>query len=516
MKTALISVYNKAGITNFAQELINLGWNIIASGGTAKTLEQANIKVTDAADFVGGEAILGHRVVTLSREIHAALLSQDTPEDNAELKKLNIPKIDLVCVDLYPLEDEINNPSATCETVIDKTDIGGPTLIRSAAKGERIVVCDAADRGATIEWLKNGEKNKDKFISQMRAKAEGTVAKYCLESAKYHGEYNGAIGELNAPCKYGENPAQAPAGFYSTKKNDPLGLDQFKIIDENNQNQTLSCSYNTLCDIDRLLQTITHIAAGIDINKIKLSHIAIAAKHGNACGAAISDEPIDTIEKMVSGDTRAIFGGVVMLNFHLDKEGAEILLTYLADGGKRFLEVVVAPSFDEGAIKILKGKKGRCKIIVNPALKNLDKDSLDTQDRLRYVRGGFLMQPNYNYILDLIYSFDIKFLHKNLNFFLLLNLLHNSNGAYICIPDDLLESRSLYFLNFYLTDNTDSILNVKNYISIGEKSNINMFEGHFNLSHNSFININTNLHLKSKSVVNYSVVNDSVLSFLNL
>ena len=393
-KTALISVYNKNNISEFARELSDLGWNILASGGTADVLKQAGVKVKDVAEFVGGEAILGHRVVTLSREIHAALLSQDTKEDNAELKKLNIPKIDLVCVDLYPLEDEINNPGASKETVIEKTDIGGPTLMRSAAKGGRIVICDVDDRKQIIDWLKDGEQEND-FIFTLRAKAENIVAKYCLTSSKYHGDYEGTIGKLSLTCKYGENPSQAPAGFYSAETNDQLGLDKFKLIAGSN------LSYNSLCDIDRLLQTMTHITAGLDINKIKLPNVAIAAKHGNACGAAISDDPIDAIEKMISGDARAIFGGAVMLNFSLDKEKSEQLLSYLADGKKRFLEVVIAPSFDDDAIKILKRKNNSCKLVVNPALKNLNKESLDLQTRFRYVRGGFLAQPNYNYILNL-------------------------------------------------------------------------------------------------------------------
>jgi len=394
-KTALISVYNKEGIIDFAQELISLGWQIIASGGTASALQAASIPVQNVAELVGGDPILDHRVVTLSREIHAALLSRDTKEDNAELKKLNIPKIDLVCVDLYPLEDEINNPNATTETIIQKTDMGGPALLRSAAKGGRITICDPKDRQKTINWLKNNEPEKDKFISKMRAKTGSIVAKYCLSSAKYHGEYEGTIGKLHSTCKYGENPEQAPAGLYSAQTNDPLSLDKFKLITDNN------LSYNSLCDIDRLLQTITHIAAGLDINQIQLPHIAIAVKHGNACGASIGCDEQEVIEKMIAGDTRAIFGGAVMVNFKIDKDKAEHLLTYLADSGRRFLEIVVAPAFTDDAIKILKGKNNRCKLVVNPALESLDRNSLDSKTRLRYVRGGFLAQPNYKYILDL-------------------------------------------------------------------------------------------------------------------
>jgi len=145
MKTALISVYHKDGIVEFASELKKLGWNIVASAGTAKVLADAHIPVQDIAQFVGGGPILGHRVVTLSREIHAALLAKETLQDMAELERLDIPRIDLVCVDLYPLEEVIKSSGATVKSIIEMIDIGGPTLLRSAAKGGRIVICDPSD-----------------------------------------------------------------------------------------------------------------------------------------------------------------------------------------------------------------------------------------------------------------------------------------------------------------------------------------------------------------------------------
>src|SRR3989344_1889605 len=138
-KTALIAVSKKEGIEEFAQALYDMGWDLIASDGTCRHLAAHGIKSKNVAEIVGAP-ILGHRVVTLSREIHAALLAEDTPEDNAELERLGIPRIDLVYVDLYPLVEEIAKTERTILSVIEKTDIGGPTLLRSAAKGRRIVV----------------------------------------------------------------------------------------------------------------------------------------------------------------------------------------------------------------------------------------------------------------------------------------------------------------------------------------------------------------------------------------
>src|SRR3989344_790285 len=143
-RTALISVYDKTGIEDFAQGLADDDRQIYASGGTAERISQAGIEVTDVAELVGGEAILRHRVVTLSREVHAGILARDIDEDIAELEKHAIPRIDLVCVDMYPLREAIADPEATEESVIENTDIGGPTMLRAAAKGRRIVLSRAS------------------------------------------------------------------------------------------------------------------------------------------------------------------------------------------------------------------------------------------------------------------------------------------------------------------------------------------------------------------------------------
>jgi phosphoribosylaminoimidazolecarboxamide formyltransferase/IMP cyclohydrolase len=417
MKTALISVYNKEGIVEFAKELQDLGFRILASGGTAKVLSSAGIEAIDIASMVG-KPILDHRVVTLSREIYAGLLARDVKEDRAELDRLSIPWIDLVCVDLYPLEKEIakwnqetlTHPTGTLSqgerekmvaakaAVVEKTDIGGPTLLRAAAKGRRIVICDSADRLKVVEWLKNGEPEKQKFINKLCAKAEFVVANYCLNSARYHsiGIYDGICGEEISACKYGENAWQTPAGLFKTKDADLLSLSKFQLI------AGTGPSYNNWCDIDRLLQTITHIAAGFDVNFSKTSFIAVGVKHGNPCGAAVSDNPAEAIKKMLEGDLRAIFGGIVMLNFAIDKKLAGILLNHrMENDQRRLLDAIVAPAFSPEAILLLRRKGDKCRFLTNPALESLSKESLDRHFRFRYVRGGFLRQPNYTFILDL-------------------------------------------------------------------------------------------------------------------
>ena len=397
MKTALISVYNKEGIVEFAKQIQDLGFRILASGGTAKVLSDARLEVTDIATLVGGGPILGHRVVTLSREIHAGLLARHTEEDRKELERLNIPWIDLVCGDLYPLSEEIAKVGATQESVLDKTDMGGPAMLRSAAKGRRIVICDPADRVRVVEWLKAGELEKEKMINELCAKAEYIVADYCLTSARYHslGRLDGIMGAQILEAKYGENGWQTPAGLYESKA-DELSISKFKLV------AGTAPSYNNLADVDRLLQTITHIAAGFDANFGEVEKIAVGVKHGNPCGAAVAESPSDSIKEMLEGDLRAIFGGVVMVNFEIDESLAEVLLTHkMPQGQRRLLDGIIAPSFSQGAIDVLKRKGDKCRFLVNPALGHLSKDSLDNHNRFRYVRGGFLKQPNYNFVLNL-------------------------------------------------------------------------------------------------------------------
>ncbi|MCR4328367.1 MAG: hypothetical protein NUV53_02505 [Patescibacteria group bacterium] len=396
-KTALISVYHKEGIAEFAGELQKLGWDILASGGTAKHLTDAGIKVRDAA-FLVGEPILGHRVVTLSREVHAGLLARDMPEDRAELEKRGIIFIDLVCVDLYPLEEEIAKPNATRESIVEMTDIGGPAMLRSAAKGGRIVVSDPADRMKVIEWLRKNKYEDEGLVRELAAKAEFTVAQYCLMSASYHGggAYAGVLGHRAAECLYGENAWQKPAALYTNNTNDPLSLDNFTLV------EGTPLSYNNWCDTDRLLQTVTHIVAGFEQGFGEVPKIAVAVKHGNPCGAAYGSDSKKVLENMISGDPLAIMGGVVMTNFPVGVMEAETLANFgMKEGNRRLLDTVVAPEFEAAAIELLRRKKDKCRFVANENLSHVGIGLLDIHPRIRYVRGGFLRQPNYVFVPDM-------------------------------------------------------------------------------------------------------------------
>ena len=393
-RIALLSVSNKDGIVEFAEALVALDWLIYSTGGTAKVLKKAGVPVVDVETLVG-PAILDHRVATLSRELFGGILA-DYVEHLEEMEELGYRYIDLVCVDLYPLEKAIAKADATRESVIKDTDIGGPSLLAAGAKADRIVVCDPADRMGVIEWLKAGEPDRDIYVRWLAAKAYATDAAYRLHSARYHsgGRYEGMIGELVLEANYGENAWQTPAGLYTTCTGDPLGLDQFKLV------AGKPPSFNNLAEIDRQLQTMTHIAAGMESALHNAPFIAIGTKHGNPCGAAVSDDPAIALRNMVLGDPRAIFGGLVMVNFPIYEELAEILLTHGMDNGRRILDGIIAPAFTDSAVEMLERKGDKCRFLVNPALAGLGIDSLDTGTRLRYVRGGFLAQPNYTYTPD--------------------------------------------------------------------------------------------------------------------
>jgi phosphoribosylaminoimidazolecarboxamide formyltransferase/IMP cyclohydrolase len=209
-------------------------------------------------------------------------------------------------------------------------------------------------------------------------------------------------GEPALECKYGENGYQTPAALYSSGTDDPLALDRFEVV------QGTAPSYNNLCDLDRLVQTATHVAAGMDVNAGKVPFIAVAGKHGNPCGAATGDDSAMVVGQALEGDLRAVFGGLILLNSEVDETIAEVLMTHkMPEGARRLLDGIIAPGFTRGAVEMLERKGDKCRLLSNPSLRQLTRGSLDTARRFRYVRGGFLAQPNYTFVPDLM-SGDVE------------------------------------------------------------------------------------------------------------
>jgi phosphoribosylaminoimidazolecarboxamide formyltransferase/IMP cyclohydrolase len=191
---------------------------------------------------------------------------------------------------------------------------------------------------------------------------------------------------------YGENAQQTPARFEPDPDcDDSLSLARFELVAGS------APSYNNYCDLDRMLQTKTHLDAGLTENGLRVDYTAIAVKHGNPCGCGHSLPASEAIRAMVEGDLIAIHGGLVMLNFIVNEEHAEILLTHKSEGGRRLLDGIVAGGFDQGAIELLKRKKDKCRFLANPELMK-EVGNLDLHRRFRYVRGGRLTQPNYTYV----------------------------------------------------------------------------------------------------------------------
>lgn len=208
-------------------------------------------------------------------------------------------------------------------------------------------------------------------------------------------EFESLSGNLAYQCVYGENRWQKEAALYDSKPNDVLALPRFKHIDG------AVLSYNNWADIDRLLQTITHIAAVFEKNGMSVPCIAVGGKHGNACGADIGANPLEALTRMLGGDKLAIFGGVVMTNFPITMGEGETMREWGTEFGvKRILDCVVAPSIDEEGKRELTRKGGKCRMVVNPALESIGLGSLDTSYRVRPVRGGFLLQENYISVFD--------------------------------------------------------------------------------------------------------------------
>lgn len=399
-QNALISVYDKTGIEDFVGGLVDLDWTLFSSTGTFARISKAGIPVNDVADLTGYGAMLDHRVVTLHPKVHGGILADTSkPEHLDTLREKEIPLFGLVCVDMYPLEQEIADPNATPESIVEKIDIGGPTMLNGAAKSRRIVLSTAEQRSKVLEWLRDGKPDEEEFLADLAARAFYETTRYYMQIAKHLGGtgVSGFIGKLHAPTKYGENPQQTEAGLYADNRVnvDPLGLDQFEHL------KGWELSYVNETDIDRLVQTSTHIAAGFEQNFGEVPAMAIGVKHGNACGAGVAETHAEAVKKMIEGDTRAIFGGVVMINGEIDQEIANILMRHMVaeEADNRLLDGVVGASFTEEALEIL--KRAKLRAVINPALASLSEASLDTSRRQRHARGGMLTQDNYNFVLDL-------------------------------------------------------------------------------------------------------------------
>lgn len=375
-RLALLSVSDKAGIVALARQLIEFQFEIISSGGTAKTLQDAGIIVTKVSDYTGSPEILGGRVKTLHPRIHGGILArQDLPEDQAELEANNIRPLSLVVVNLYPFEQTIAQPNVIVSEAIEKIDIGGPTLIRAAAKNYKYltVLCspDQYENYLTEYVQSHGEVSLE-FRQQMAGYAFAHTNSYDRAISAYFANLNQSeladsysiSGSKVQSLRYGENPHQ-PAAWYQTGTVASGWAAATKL-------QGKELSYNNLVDLEAARRIITEFDP---------SEPAVAVlKHTNPCGAAVGATLAEAYEKAFNADNVSAFGGIVVLNQPLDASTARALT-------KTFLECVVAPGCDQEAQEILKAKS-KLRILLLPDLATGQKETI------KAIAGGFLVQAS--------------------------------------------------------------------------------------------------------------------------
>ena len=368
---ALISVSDKTGVVEFAKGLVALGWEILSTSGTMKLLKESGVPVTSVSDVTGFPEICDGRVKTLHPKIHGALLARrDIPEHMKELKDNDIDTIDLVCVNLYPFRETIAKPDVTMEDAVEHIDIGGPSMLRSAAKNwESVtVVCNPADYETILSEIKADGNTTRETRLKLSAKAYTHTAEYDMAISTYMRaqaglpeklflEYN-----LKQELRYGENPHQEAKFFASTVK-EPFSLATAEQLNGK------ELSYNNIQDANATL----NIAREFD------EPFCVGVKHMNPCGSATGKTIAEAWKKAYEADKTSIFGGIVAANREIDLETAQMLKPI-------FLEIVMAPSFAPDALELLCTKKN---------LRVLKVDmSKDNTVRKQYVsmNGGMLVQ----------------------------------------------------------------------------------------------------------------------------
>ena len=339
---ALISVSDKSGVVEFAQRLRSAGWEIIATGGTMKLLREKGVEVINISDVTGFPEICDGRVKTLHPKVHGGLLARrDNPSHLQALKENGIEFIDMVCVNLYPFRQTIAKPDVTMEDAIENIDIGGPSMLRSAAKNYRdvTVICDPADYETVIGQIEASGNTDVETRLKLSAKAFTHTALYDSCIASYLREKAGLNEklfldfDLVQSLRYGENPHQQ-AKFYRSSDAGAYSLATAKQLNGK------ELSYNNIQDANAALCIVREFD----------EPFCVGLKHMNPCGAAVGTDVKDAWTKAYEADKVSIFGGIVAVNRELTREAAELMKPI-------FLEIIMAPSFSEGALEVLTTKK---------------------------------------------------------------------------------------------------------------------------------------------------------------
>ncbi|MBO4817571.1 MAG: bifunctional phosphoribosylaminoimidazolecarboxamide formyltransferase/IMP cyclohydrolase [Bacteroidales bacterium] len=368
---ALISVSDKTGVVEFAKELVALGWEILSTSGTMKMLKEAGVPVTSVSDVTGFPEICDGRVKTLHPKIHGALLARRDIEDHMnQLKANGIEKIDLVCVNLYPFRETIAKPDVTMEDAVEHIDIGGPSMLRSAAKNwaSVTVLVNPSDYATVISELKANGNTTPETRLQLSAKAYTHTAEYDMAISAYMRAQAGLSEKLflefeeKQALRYGENPHQE-AKFYKSLNTVPYSLATAEQLNGK------ELSYNNIQDANAALCIVREFS----------EPFCVGLKHMNPCGSAVGKDVVDAWQKTYEGDKTSIFGGIVAFNREVNLAVAELLKPI-------FLEIIMAPSFAPDALELLSTKK-------NLRLLKVDMSSKGgVQKQYVSVNGGLLVQ----------------------------------------------------------------------------------------------------------------------------
>ncbi|MBF6648185.1 bifunctional phosphoribosylaminoimidazolecarboxamide formyltransferase/IMP cyclohydrolase [Methylobacter sp. BlB1] len=372
---ALVSVSDKAGIVDFCRELSQLGIEILSTGGTAKTLADNQIPATEVSDYTGFPEMMDGRVKTLHPKVHGGILGRRGVDD-AVMAENGIKPIDMVIVNLYPFEQTIARPDCDFETAIENIDIGGPTMIRAAAKNHAdvAVVVNPADYAGILAELKNSGSSlsaKTRFNLALKsfehtARYDTAISAYlgCLNGERFPDTLNLQFYKSQA-MRYGENPHQQ-AAFYREKA--PAS----GTIAAAKQLQGKELSYNNIADADAALECVKSFTD---------KPACVIVKHANPCGVAEADTLLAAYELAYATDPTSAYGGIIAFNRELDKQTAAEII------GRQFVEVIIAPSISADAQTVLAAKQN-VRALECGNLTGADETALD----FKRVAGGLLVQ----------------------------------------------------------------------------------------------------------------------------
>jgi len=372
---ALISVSDKRGLVEFAQGLVALGWEIISTGGTAEALRRAQVPVIGIEDVTGFPEMMDGRVKTLHPKVHGGLLGRrDHPGDVAAMKQHGITPIDLVAVNLYPFRETVAKPSTTFEQAIEQIDIGGPSMLRSAAKNHAavIVIVDPSDYPSVIEDLKVGEVVEEKRralatkVFAHTAAYDAAILGYLSRSDEALPSRLSVVLERQQPLRYGENPHQR-AALYAT---DERGIRDLKQL------HGKELSFNNLLDVDAAVNAVAPWGP-------EDRPACAIIKHTTPCGIALGRNAADAYQRALATDKTSAFGSVIAFNTVVDRAAAEAMRDL-------FVEVVVAPRIDAEALKVFQAKKN-LRVVELP--RPTDEPTWDW----KRIRGGFLVQDRFRF-----------------------------------------------------------------------------------------------------------------------